>query len=229
MKKQFILTLFSTIILSNAKAQEYYGWMDGICEYAGYIRTDLTNQQELDAIYGTLWYANTLSRPVLRNKERDSAFIRMDLVRTECTNYKKELIDADYPAKPVWDSLRKVRLAELNRECALKELAYFAIKNPDTLLSDKESPKAAKKWAKVIAGSDKKILSRYESWLGKAEFAALKTKGWTDKQIVEQAKIDFLQFEWWNSEMETIHAITNFTIVKQEFEKLFTKITMDCD
>ena len=228
MKKQVTIIFFTILIISNAKAQEYYGWVDGICEYAGYIRTNVTNQQELDAIYSTLWYPNMLSRPVLRNKEKDSAFIRMDLVRTECTNYKKELMDADYPAKPVWDSLRKVRMAELNRECALKELAYFAIKNPDTLLTDNESPKLAKKWAKIIAGPDKKILSKYQSWAGKEAVQALRNKGWTDKQIVEQAKIDFLQFEWWNSELETIHAITNFTVVKREFEKLFTKITVDC-
>lgn len=224
---KFFLVVFSTLCILSVKAQDY-GWNDGLCDFSGYINPKLATQQQLDAIFGLLWNPNTLSRPAFRNKAKDTLYIKRDLVIAECEVYKKELIAANFPKNPVWDSLRKVRLAEIDRECVLKQFAISAIKNPDTLYKDKATAKEAKKWIKLLCSTDKTILKAYSSWLGKEQFDQLKKNGWTDQQIVEQAKIDFLRFEWWNIARLTIPTISNHTIIEREFKKLLTDVKRDC-
>ncbi len=224
----YFLLILSTITFSMVYSQEQYGWSDGTCDYSGIINAKLTNQQQLDAIYSNLWNQNEPGRMALRNKAKDTVLIRMDLMLTECAVFRREITNAEFPKNPIWDSLREFRLTELNRECKLKELAILSIKNPDTLYSDKATPKSAKKWIDLICGSDKKVLKAYSKWLGKEDFDALRKNGWTDAQIVEQAKIDFLRFEWWNIVRLTIPRIENHTMIQQEFEKLLLKVKKDC-
>lgn len=224
---KYVLVIFSAFSILSSNAQDY-GWSDGLCDFSGYINPKLASQQQLDAIYGMIWNPNTLSKPAFRNRAKDSLYIHRDLVIKECEVFKNELIGADFPKNPIWDSLRKVRIAEIDRECVLKQFAISAIKNPDTLYLDKATAKNAKKWIKLLCSDDKTILKAYASWLGKEPFNAMKKNGWTDHQIVEQAKIDFLRFEWWNIARLTIPTISNHTVIETEFKKLLTNVQRDC-
>lgn len=226
MKQLALICFFFWSFQSNAQLD--YTWFDGVCTYNGTINDELTNNSELDAIVGLLWNPSSLGRPAFMLQPKDSSKISLPLIEKECQNFEKELETAVFPDNPVWDSLRQIRLKEIRRECELKRLAVFAIHNPDTLKSDKQTYKSCKAVVNALSGDQTKLLKTYQEWLGKEEYQKLVEQSPNLDFVAKQAFIDLIRYEWWNCAKESIPSITDHTIIKQEFEKLILDIRKTC-
>ncbi len=226
MKQLFFLTIL--LIPFCSKSQENYSWMDGICMYEGEINSELTNREQLDNIVGLFMNPNSYSQPVFRAQLKDSVHIKPEKVKRELENGIKELENAQFPKASLWDSIRKIRVAQLKRELELKLLAIQAIRDPEILKTDKKTAKICKSTIAILCSEPAKILKEYKSIYGEDAYNRILKTGCSEKVMAEMAALDFIRFEWWNAASTTIGNVTYLSLINVEMKKLVLNQRADC-
>ena len=225
MKKLFFLLLLSPFFV---KGQQSYSWVDGICMYDGDINLELTNREQLDNIVGLLLNPGSYNQPVFRTQLKDSTHIKAEKVKREFGIGIKELENAQFPKASIWDSIRKIRLTQLNRELELKLLAIEAIKNPAILKTDKKTAKLCKTTIAILCSKPSEILHQYKKIYGADAYQRILNTGYSENIMAQMAALDFLRFEWWNTASTTIIATNYLGLINREMKKLVLNQKVDC-
>lgn len=227
MKTVLAIAILLSSFMTNAQ-EESYTWMNGICIYEGEINTQLTNREQLDNIIGLFVNPNSYNQPAFRIQLKDSIYIKPEKVKRELENAIKELENAQLPKASVWDSIRQIRLSQLNRELELKLLGMQAIKNPAILKKDKVTAKSCKKIIAILCSEPSKILSAYKTMYGEEAYQRIINTGYSEKVMAEMASIDFLRYDWWNRASKTIPETNYLGRINQELKVLVLNVKTDC-
>ncbi|WP_210462190.1 hypothetical protein [Rufibacter roseolus] len=222
-----------------------FSWSTHVCRNKGIFNPNTYSAQQLKDTY-YLWFEfNSIVE--LEDATLDSP----DEWTLEYINRKSAKLDADYrkatkrllglqlvPVK-FWEKVRDLKTKELDESYALKKLTIEAYKTPGILLNQPYS-KNCQAYANALASEDSVAL--FNAWKNHMEEQKKRTlapdrveaefnRQRNSPQRLLYAKVELMKFGWWNCAVDQLkyNGASQEMPMEEEFDKLFLKITDECD
>ncbi len=256
MRKTALIIVFSFFILScvekdknknvenkvalsnNSNTTAVFKWTTELCENEGTYNAKMYSEVELKNTYD-LWF--TFSGIAL---ETDSNAFRIEDIEKLSINEltseyidKKALYNRKIVSTPFWNKIKAERLQELEDEYELKKITIEAYSNPEVLLNNKYS-KYCSEYAQVLSSNDtiellkswRNLIEKQVSKNGSPEkFMERYNEKYNSKDRLIYAKIELMNFGWWNCGNHEIKRVNQDGTTEEEFNKLFLHVKTECD
>ncbi len=163
--------------------------------------------------------------------------LSVDKLKIECAERLKELNTLVFINNEFWTRQKLNRIKEIESTCRLREITILAYSNPDTLMTyDLVDSTCIYFRDALIAGGQQMI----DAWINLNEIKKSKNgnpekvqrkfnEKYNSQQRIEFAKLELMQFGWWNNANHLIYHYENSLKNNDEFEKLFIEFECDCD
>lgn len=235
MKKLVVLTLSLLSFSASIRAQEVFEWFEGSCLSRSQIDSSKATYLQVQNVHFTIIQASELSQPFLAYQPKDTAYMNVKGIRSECGNFITELEQMEYPKGEYWTNLKKAKLDNLKEQCLLHEKAVIALTQPKALRGTpycKECSQytdALEKGGKTLLNAWKALHDReIEGALDPNPINMAFEQRWNSPNPEFWARIELLRYGWWNCVLQHQKVWLNVNQYNQEFRKLMTSLQIDC-
>lgn len=228
-----IVLLFSVFPALNA--QEVFEWQEGYCISKAQIDPAKATYEQIQNAHFTLIQASELSQPFLAYQPKDTAYLNVKNIRSECASFVSELEQMEYPKGEYWTNLKKMRLDNIKEQCLLREKAVIALNQPKGL---KGTPycKECSHYITALEKGGTALLNAWKEMHEKEVAGALDPnpinkafeQHWNAPNRELWARIEVLRYGWWNCILKNQKNWFNEELYNREFRKLMTAVTIEC-
>ncbi|MCV9928089.1 hypothetical protein OIU83_10520 [Flavobacterium sp. LS1R49] len=215
-----------------------FKWETELCANTGtydpekYSEEELKNTRDLWGSFSGAY----LSTPTTPSSTAEDEKLRLTDLTAEY-NERKAFYNRKIIPSPYWEKRKAERLHELEDSYELKKIAIEAYTNPSVLLNNRFS-KNCTEYTKALISNDSLLLLK--TWNNLAE--KQKKNNASPEKLMERhlakynsrdrllyAKQELMTYGWWNCANAETYQIYDDGSMEKEFNKLFTKITSECD
>ncbi|KAA3440618.1 hypothetical protein [Rufibacter hautae] len=240
-----VITSQALATSDETNAANTFSWSTDICRSKGIFNPNAYSPQQLkDTYYLWLGFNSvmeledvTLDSPdewTIENIDRKSAKLDADFRKATRRLLSLQLVPSKF-----WETVRDLKTKELDESYALKKLTIEAYKTPGILLNQ---PYAKNCQAYVNALASEDSVALFNAWKNLME-EQKKNNGAPERVEAEfyrkrnsperllYAKIELMAFGWWNcaNHQTKYNNASQEMPMEEEFDKLFLKITDECD
>jgi hypothetical protein len=215
-----------------------FSWLTENCENKSIYDPTLYSAEQLQNTFD-LWF--TFGGILL--EQDGTVFDAKDIPRLDSNKLSEEYLGKKtritnmrlVPA-PYWENLRKQKLQELEGEYELKKISITAYHNPGVLLQNRFTDQC-NEYAVALASEDttillnawKKMADRDKHKSDEAFYMNRFNQQYNSSEKLILARINLMNFGWWNCANHLIKRIENDGTHEKEFLKLFKKTKPDCE
>ncbi|MBF7091384.1 hypothetical protein IUY40_07520 [Flavobacterium sp. ALJ2] len=215
-----------------------FKWDTILCSNIGTYDSEKYTEEELKNTCD-LWSTNSGAYLSTNSTPRSQAEIDKLSLSDLTTEYneRKALYSRKVIATPYWEKKKAERLHELEDAYELKKIAIEAYSNPSILLNNRFS-KNCNEYTKALTSNDSILMLK--TWSNLAEkqkkdnaspekLMERHLEKYNSKDRVLYAKLELMTYGWWNCANATTYQVYDDGTMEKEFEKLFIKVTSECD
>lgn len=213
-----------------------YTWDTQMCHNTGRYNPQRYTKEELDNVCKLLFGGVVFSTDKTVFKPSDIGKLNLDSLTAEYTRLIQQYRSMRVVPQPMWLTLKKQAIQEIEEEYRARKVYFEAFANPDVLLTA-PMPGDCKQYILSLASHNDSLTLKEWRSLNEEQ---LKANG-APKSLMQRfnqeynsadqllyARINLLTYGWWNCVNGSIRRVEPTEKMFQQFNRLFTGVKSDC-
>lgn len=213
-------------------AQGKFEWFEDQCLKTGYFDTSQVNYNQIQGVYYTFLINYPQKSIFMAHSPEEIEALNINSLQKEFDELRINTEKMDLPPLPFWQAYRSDRLIWCFKEFELKKQLIQAYSTPKML-----NPAACATYSIPLNKDGKTLLNCWiqlvkEQQVNASDSSLIENdfhQKWNSKKRNTWARIEVLNYGWWNCVITYLNQHFENQRKWDEFEKLFHKITNSCD
>lgn len=231
-----VIILFFFSFKSFSQIAEYE-WWDEMCDCKSTFDSTKYSREQLDNTFKYLWWMQRIETDATAWELDEIAELNVDTLKKECELSIERLLTYDFALNEFWESHKQNLIKYLESTCELSRLTILGYSNPDTLKYFETADDTCNFYSNALIKGNVILLDAWLSWHRAKMIQNGNPESWERKFLlkfnspyaIEYARLELMQFGWWNSANHTLPHIEQSINFSKEFEKLFIETDCECD
>ena len=213
-----------------------YAWDTEMCHYTGRYNPRRYVKEALDNAYQLLFGSAMLTTDTSIFQPEDVGTLHLDSLTAEYTRNLRRYRSMRLLPQPMWRTLQKQAIQELEDDYRAKKLYIEAFADPTVLLSARMPADCRKYVEGLTVHNDSLVLRDWQRYveeqkqhIGYDTNSERFTRQFNSPNRLLYAKIDLLTFGWWNCMNNSIRRVQPTEKMGDAFPRLFTNIRIECE
>jgi len=252
MKKHFALFIIVGLLYSCSNSETStqkqpttkdtiltYRWATGLCDYQGNYNPQKISENQLKNTYDLCFTFSGISLETdgTANNPEDIKKLSIPTLTQEYKKKRAYYIAMEIVDLPYWQNLRMLRIQELDDEFYLKKITIESYNNPSILKTSRYAKTCPDVIDALNSKDEQTLLNFWKRFVTKYHKEHQLPQSYIDKfnkenaseQKLIYAKIELINYGWWNAANEQLRRVEQTEEMSKSFEKLFTNIKVECE